>query len=359
MTVLMTGFPGFLGSALLPGILRRTDSTAICLVQSKFAALANHRVADLTSADPSLRGRIELVEGDITQTGLGLPAATLTEVSEAWHLAAAYDLAVAREVAVRINVDGTRNVLNALEHCPKLTRLHYFSTCYVSGRYAGPFSEDDLEVGAPFNNFYEETKHLAEADVRWRMSAGMPATIYRPSIVVGDSRTGETQKFDGPYFIMQWLLRQPRRAILPVAGDPTMTRVNVVPRDFVIDAVNYLSGLSVSEGRTYNLADPRPLTVDEMTDVLARVTGRDLIKVRLPRKLAKAALAHVPGVYRLMRIPPEAVDYFAHPTFYLTDNCRADLADGPVVGPPPFASYVDRLVEFMRCHPEVSSAAMF
>lgn len=358
MTVLMTGFPGFLGSALLPRILNRTDGTAICLVQSKFATLAKRRVAELSAASPSVSGRIELVEGDITQPGLGLAAGALSEVTEAWHLAAVYDLAVAREVAMRINVDGTRNVLDALEQCPNLTRLHYFSTCYVSGRYAGPFGEDDLEVGAPFNNHYEETKHLAEADVRWRMSAGMPATIYRPSIVVGDSRTGETQKFDGPYFVMQWLLRQPRHAILPVAGDPTMTRVNVVPRDFVVDAVSYLSGLAISEGRTYQLADPQPLTVEEMTDVLARVTGRQLVKIPLPRKLAKGSLAHVPGLYRLMRIPPEAVDYFTHPTFYLTDHCRADLADGPV-GPPPFTGYVDRLVDFMRRHPEVGSAAMF
>jgi thioester reductase-like protein len=198
MTVLMTGFPGFLGSALLPGILKRTDTAAICLVQSKFAALATRRVAELSTADPSIRGRIQLVEGDITEPGLGLGADALNDVTEAWHLAAAYDLTVAREVAVPDNVDGTRNVLDALERCPTLTRLHYFSTCYVSGRYAGPFREDDLEVGAPFNNYYEKTKHLAEVDVRRRMSAGMPATIYRPSIVVGDSRTGETQKFDGP-----------------------------------------------------------------------------------------------------------------------------------------------------------------
>jgi len=358
MTVLMTGFPGFLGGALLPGILRRTDGAAICLVQSKFVAVAKQRVAELSSAEPSLQGRIQLVEGDITQPGLGLGADALKEVTEAWHLAAVNDLAVACEVAVRFNVDGTRNVLDALERCPGLTRLHYFSTCYVSGRYAGPFSEDDLGVGAPFNNYYEETKHLAEADVRRRMSAGMPATIYRPSIVVGDSRTGETQKFDGPYFIMQWLLRQPRHAILPVAGDPTMTRVNVVPRDFIVDAVGYLSGRSVSEGQTYQLADPHPLTVDEMVDTLARATGRELIKVPLPRKLAKVSLARVPGLYRLMRIPPEAVDYFAHPTFYLTDHCRADLA-GSGIGPPAFASYVDHLVEYMRSHPEVSSAAMF
>jgi nucleoside-diphosphate-sugar epimerase len=111
--------------------------------------------------------------------------------------------------------------------------------------------------------------------VRRRISAGMPATIYRPSIVAGDSRTGETQKFDGPYFIMQLLLRQPRHAIMPMPGDPTMTRVNVVPRDFIVNAVEYLSGRSVSEGRTYQLADPRPLTVDELVDAIGRATGRE------------------------------------------------------------------------------------
>jgi nucleoside-diphosphate-sugar epimerase len=358
MTVLMTGFPGFLGSALLPGIVHRTDTAAICLVQPKFTALAKQRVTQLSAAEPALQGRIQVADGDITQPGLGLGIDVLSDVTEAWHLAAAYDLTVSREVAFRVNVEGTRNVLDALERCPRLTRLHYFSTCYVSGRYAGPFGEDDLEVGAPFNNYYEETKHLAEADVRRRMSAGMPATIYRPSIVVGDSRTGETQKFDGPYFIMQWLLRQPRHAVLPVAGDPTLTRVNVVPRDFIVNAVGYLSGRSVSEGRVYQLADPRPLTVDEMADALAQATGRKLIKVPLPRKLAKGSLARVPGLYRLMRIPPEAVDYFAHPTFYLTDHSRADLAGGGIEAPP-FLNYVDQLVAYMRSHPEVSSAAMF
>ncbi|BBX63989.1 3-beta hydroxysteroid dehydrogenase [Mycobacterium saskatchewanense] len=358
MTVLMTGFPGFLGTALLPRILKRTDDSAICLVQPKFATQAERRASELSSADPFLEGRIRLVEGDITQPGLGLAADVLAGVTEAWHLAAAYDLTVARDIAVRVNVDGTRNVLDALERCPKLTRLHYFSTCYVSGRYAGPFGEDDLEVGAPFNNYYEETKNLAEADVRWHMSAGMPATIYRPSIVVGDSRTGETQKFDGPYFVLRLLLRQPRRAIVPMAGDPTMTRVNVVPRDFVIDAVEYLSGRPGSEGRTYQLADPRPLTVDEMADTLAEATGRELVKVRMPRKLAKASLAHVPGVQRLFGIPPELVDYFTLPTHYLTDHTRADLA-GSGIEVPAFRSYVDRLVRYVRGHPEVGSAAMF
>jgi thioester reductase-like protein len=364
MTVLMTGFPGFLASALLPGILRRTGGGATCLVQPKYADLAARRAEELAAADASLAGRVQLVEGDITKPGLGLNGrGGLDEVTEVWHLAAVYDLAVERELAVRVNVEGTRNVLDTITGCPGLERLHYFSTCYVSGRYAGPFGEDDLEVGAPFNNYYEETKHDAEAEVHRRMAAGLPATIYRPSIVVGDSRTGETQKFDGPYFVMQWLLRQPKLvalpkfALLPLAGDPAVTRINVVPRDFIIDAVSYLSGQPQSQGRTYQLADPDPLTIAEMVDTLALATGRKVIKVGLPREVAKGALAHVPGAYKLLRIPPEAVDYYAHPTHYLSDHTQADLASSGI-HVPPFASYVDRLVEFMQQHPEIGSAAM-
>jgi thioester reductase-like protein len=359
MTVFMTGFPGFLASALLPGILSRTGGEAICLVQAKFAGVASRRIEELAAADSSLAGRIRLLEGDITQPGLGLGRGgdQLGEVTEAWHLAAVYDLAVERELAVRVNVDGTRNVLDAVERCPSLQRVHYFSTCYVSGRYAGPFSEDDLDVGAPFNNHYEETKHEAEVDVRRRMTAGLPATIYRPAIVVGDSRTGETQKYDGPYFILQWLMRQPRRAVMPVAGDPSMTRVNVVPRDFIVDAVVYLSGHADSQGRTYQLADPNPLTVKEMSETLARAADRKLMIVPLSRGLAKGALAYVPGMQRLMRIPPEAVDYFAHPTYYLTEHVRRDLA-GSGIEVPSFPSYVNKLAEFMKRHPEIGSAAM-
>ncbi|MGN6170723.1 MAG: SDR family oxidoreductase [Solirubrobacteraceae bacterium] len=357
MTVLMTGFTGFLGSALLPEILNRTGGEAECLVQAKYAALAARRIDQLVAADGSLKGRITPIEGDITAPGLGLREGALDDVTEVWHLAAVYDLAVGRAQALRVNVDGTYNVLDALERCPKLERLQYVSTCYVSGRYAGPFAEDDLDVGAPFNNFYEETKHLAEVEVRRRMAAGLPATIYRPSIVVGDSRTGETQKYDGPYFILQWLLRQRIYAVVPIAGDPTTTRVNVVPRDFVISAVAHLSGHPNAKGRTYHVADPHPLTVEEMTDVLGKATSRKLIKVQLPKRLAKDALAHVPGAYQLTGIPAEAVDYFAHPTHYLTDHLREDLA-GSGIQAPAFPTYVEQLVAFMQRHPKIGSAAM-
>jgi nucleoside-diphosphate-sugar epimerase len=357
MTVLMTGFPGFLASSLLPSIVQRTGERVTCVVQSKYAEVAARRVAGLVATDASLATHIRLVEGDITQPHLALGRHGPHDVTEVWHLAAVYDLAVERDLAVRVNVDGTRNVLDTAERYPHLRRLHYFSTCYVSGRYAGPFGEDDLEVGAPFNNYYEATKHEAEVEVRLRMAGGLPATIYRPSIVVGDSHTGETQKFDGPYFIMQWLLRQPHYAVMPLAGDPTTTRVNVVPRNYIVEAVAHLSSLERSQGRTYQLADPHPLTVAEMSAALAQATDRRVMIVSVPRRIAKVGIRRVPGAHTLLRIPAEAVDYFAHPTHYLTDHTRADLA-GSGIAVPPFREYVDRLVAFMQEHQEIGSAAM-
>ncbi len=359
MTVLMTGFPGFLGGALLPRLLAGTDDTAVCVVQPKYAALAERRLAQLATEEPSLAGRVELVPGDITQPRVGLadPERLGADVTEIWHLAAAYDLAVPRDIGLRVNVEGTRNVLDVAGRCPRLDRFHHFSTCYVSGRYAGPFGEDDLEVGAPFNNAYEETKHLAETEVRSRMATGLPATIYRPSIVLGDSRTGETQKFDGLYFVIQLLLRQPRVAVLPVFGDPTAFRANIVPSDFVVDAVAHLSRLPQSRGRTYHLADPRPLTVDEWYVALGEVTGRRVVRVPLPERMTRAAVGRVPGASRLLGLPSELLDYFVHPTHYLTTHTEADLA-GTGIACPPFLSYADRIVDFMRNHRGVPSEAM-
>ncbi|MCP4200469.1 MAG: NAD-dependent epimerase/dehydratase family protein [bacterium] len=359
-TVFFTGFPGFLGSELLPRVLERRDKDrAVCLVQPKFVDLAEQRVADLTGSHRELAGRIDLVCGDITEAGLGLenPADLAEDVSEIFHLAAVYDLMVRRPVAVRINVDGTRHMLDFAEQCPQLERFQYVSTCYVSGRYAGIFREGDLDLGQDFNNYYEETKFLAEIEVQARMDAGLPATIYRPAVVVGDSETGATQKYDGPYFVIRWLLRQPALAVLPVVGDPTAVRVNLVPRDFVIDAIAYLSGQSVSLGEVYQLADPKPLTVDELIDLVGDATRRRVLKIPSMRTVAKAALDYLPGAQWLMQIPSAAIDYFAHPTHYTTDNTIRDL-EGTGIEVPRLDAYMPHLVAFVREHPDVGSKAM-
>lgn len=359
--VVITGYPGFLGSQLLPRILRRLpdDVRAVCLVQQKFHALAQQRRDELGASHPALAARVELVDGDITHERLGLtaPRELADDTIEIHHLAAIYDLAVERSLAMKVNLDGTRQVLDFAGECRNLRRLHYMSTCYVSGRYAGAFSEHDLDKGQTFNNHYEEAKYLAELEVQGRMRAGLPATIYRPSIVVGDSSTGETQKYDGPYFVLQWILRQARYAIMPVVGDVDRTRVNVVPRDYTIGAIDWLGGLEKSLGKVYQLCDPNAPTVREMLDTIQAATQHRIIEVKLPTWLARAALEHVPGVERLLRIPVEMLAYFVHPTYY---TCEATLADleGSGLRCPRFAEYAPRLVRYMRAHPDIQSAAM-
>ncbi len=362
-TVFLTGFPGFLGSRLLPRILRRSPGVrATCLVQARFEAQAKDRVLALETDDPALAGRIDLAVGDLTAPGLGLDPAERVRLAarttEIWHLAAVYDLSVARDVGMRVNVEGTRNVLRFASDCPGLQRHHYVSTCYVSGRHCGPFREDDLDVGQLFNNYYEETKFLAEVEVAEARAGGMPTTVYRPAIVVGDSRTGDTQKFDGPYFLLQWLLRQPRSAaVVPYVGDPTMVRFNMVPSDFVLDAVDHLSGLEASAGRTYQLADPSPLTVDALLDEMGRATDRRAIRLRLPHRLTTWTLAHVGPVARYVGIPASAVEYFVHPTHYDTTAATRDLA-GSGIACPAVPDYLPTLVRFMREHAEANVGVM-
>jgi thioester reductase-like protein len=359
-TIFFTGVPGFLGSSLLPVVLGRApNAEALCLVQPKFMELAGRRVVEMERDDPSLADRIRLVEGDITVPGLGVADADAIapRVTEIFHLAAAYDLAIPRAVGVRVNVDGTRNMLDFAASCPRLARFQYVSTCYVSGRFDGVFTEADLERGQHFNNYYEETKYLAEVLVRDAGRDGLPVTVYRPAIVVGDSRTGATQKYDGPYTALRWLLRQPKLAVMVVVGDPKKTRMNIVPRDFVVEAIAHLSGLERSRGVVYQLADRAPLTIEEILRAMAEATGRRMLLLRVPVTLGKAALRYVPGLYPLVGIQPEALDYMTQPTSYATTNADRDLM-GTGIEPPPFRSCIPGMARFVAENPSLATAAM-
>jgi thioester reductase-like protein len=355
----MTGFPGFLGSALLPRLLaRRADERAICLVPPQHLETAHQRLASLEAEHPGTAGRVELVVGDLTAAHLGLAPRRrrlVDDVEEVWHLAAVYDLAVPAAIARAVNVDGTARVLELCTNLPRLRRLHHVSTCYVSGRYAGEFGEDQLEEGQEFRNHYESTKHEAEVLVRKAMAGGLAATVYRPGIVVGDSETGETQKYDGPYFLASFLRRQPVVALVPAV--PPGARFCLVPRDFVVDAMDRLSARADSVGRTYALTDPDPPTVREVVGTFARILDKRVIWVPVPVWLTKAALGHVPGLERLLGLPAESIEYSTSPTTYSTVNTLADL-EGTGVRCPRFVDYADRLLQFMTTHPEIDAKAM-
>lgn len=365
MTTFLTGFPGFLGSALLERLLARGERVD-CLVQPKFREEAESRAAEVVDdavgvADEEIddwRECVTLHDGDVTDPTLGLDGDTYDDlrarVDEAYHLAAVYDLGVGRDLAEAVNVDGTRHVLDFVDGA--VDRFHYVSTCYVSGRYDGLFTESMLEAGQSFNNHYEETKYRAEVAVQERMRDGLTTTIYRPAIAVGDSRTGATQKYDGPYYLLQLLLRQPRIALTPRLGDPDEYEVNLVPRDFVVDAVAHLSALDDSADTVYQLCDPSPPTVRELTRILGNATGRRVVSVPLTTGIVKRALKW-PVVDDVARVEPETMNYFTLPTRYTCSNTVRDLA-GSDIECPPFEAYVDRLVEFFRDHPEIDADAM-
>lgn len=361
-TIFFTGFPGFLGTELLPRVLGREDEevTATCLIQSKFRDLAEARIAELEKQDPALVGRIELVEGDITLPDLGLGDRydeLAEDTVEVFHLAAVYDLAVPSEIARKVNVEGTRHVCDFAEAAD--ARHQYVSTCYVSGRVTGAFTEDDLVVERQtFNNHYEATKHAAEVIVRERMEAGHPTTIYRPAIVSGDSETGATQKFDGVFFAIRLIMRQPGSiAVTPLAGNPEAHTVNLVPRDYVVDAIAELSQRDDTVGTCYHLADPRPFTVRKILDTLEEVSGKRIITVPLATWMAKGAIEKVPGVQQLMQLPSDFVDYFTHPVHYTATNTQKAL-EGTGVSLPDKTEWFRALVEFYQANPDVSSDAM-
>jgi thioester reductase-like protein len=353
--ILMTGFPGFLGSALLPRILsRRPGARAVCLIQEHHLATARERLQAIESEHPAAAGRVDLVSGDITAEGLGL-AEPLDDVTEVWHLAAVYDLAVPETAAWRVNVDGTANIIAFCRTQPAFERLQYVSTCYVSGRYPGEFTEEMLEEGQEFHNHYERTKYEAERLVRAAIAEGLPATIYRPGIVVGDSHTGETQKYDGPYFVADYMQRVPGATFLPDV-DPTV-RASLVPRDFVVDAMDVLSVQDRSLGKTYQLTDPDPPTGREVAEIIGGHLGKRLVWLPIPVPVIRELLDSVPGLELLTGLPAETLDYFSFPTTYGTEQTTADLA-GTGVSCPRFTDYAAALLDFMAAHPEIDGKAM-
>ncbi len=353
----MTGFPGFLGSALLPRVLLHDGvDRVLCVIQEHFREQAQARLAAIVAAHPHAEGRVELIGGDIRVAGLGLDAQSVAAVDTVWHLAAVYDLHVEAELAHEVNVVGTRNVVEFSRSRPDLKRLQYVSTCYVSGAYEGVFREEDLEMGQRFQNHYEETKYEAEKIVRAAMAEGLPATIYRPGVVVGDSGTGQTQKFDGPYFLAHLLQMQPGVAVVPQVADPDGVVFSTVPRDFVIDAMDALAQMEVSRGKTYALTDPNPPTVREMVDTFADHLGRRVMWLPLPMGLASRLLG-LPGLENLLGIPAETLDYLGFPTRFDTTNASTDLI-GTGITCPAFADYAPNLIRFFRDNPDTTSAAM-
>jgi thioester reductase-like protein len=345
----VTGFPGFIGGRLVEALLEEApDSRVVALVEPRMCDKAEEVAAKLDG------GRIEVLPGDITKRRLDLSDEDYErlagELSAIYHLAAIYDLAVPLDIATRVNVDGTGNVLTLCEDCERLERLHYVSTAYVAGDRIGTVYEHELTMGQGFKNHYESTKFQAEVWVRQAMGR-VPITVYRPAIVVGDSRTGETPKFDGPYYALRVISRATRmKQPIPRFGR-SGAPFNVVPVDFIIEAMTTADDVPELAGSTLHLVDPEPVTAAEMFDLLAEEYAGKTTAYRLPPKVVAGSL-RVPAVKKLFSgAPPESIRYLNHPVSFDTRSAR-ELLEPKGVRCPRLEEYVKPIVDFFKQHEE-------
>ena len=347
--ILFTGFPGFIGTRVVRSLVRADPELRVAaLVEPRFADRARD-VAQRIDGE-----RIEVLEGDISERGLGLADDQLerlrAEVTIAYHLAAIYDLAVPLDTAQRVNVDGTGNVLDVCADCERLERLNYVSTAYVAGDRTGVVYEHELVFGQGFKNHYESTKFQAEVWVREAMDK-VPVTIYRPAIVVGDSQTGETQKFDGPYYMLRTISRTMRMGgRIPQFG-ASNAPFNVVPVDFVVDALVAAAADPATLGETLHLVDPEPITALELMRLLSQEYAGKQPSYKLPPKMIEMSLRRKAVRKAFSGAPPESIVYLNHSVRFDTRRANDLLARHGLLCPR-FEEYVGPIVRFFREHEE-------
>jgi thioester reductase-like protein len=351
--VFLTGFPGFIAKRLVDRLLRKDpEASFVFLVESRLERTADQALRDLQAKHPALGSRSKIVTGDVTRPLLGLGRDTynllVAGTTHVWHLAAIYDLAVPEAIAYRVNVVGTANVLDFCGACRNLQRLDYVSTCYVSGLRRGLVLEKELDEGQAFKNHYESTKCWAEIEVRRRMDS-IPTCIHRPAIVIGDSKTGDTDKYDGPYFLIAALLKVPTFVPLINIGAGHST-LNLVPVDWLVAAMAELWVQGEALGKAVHLADPYPHASREVFGGILQAMGFRKPVVDVPPALLETSLS-VDSLRRFLRVPKELVTYANFEVHYDTTNQRK-LLERTGVSCPDLLSYLPVLVDYVKRNPK-------
>lgn len=351
-TFFVTGFPGFIAERLVER-LAREEFQFFLLVESRFVERAIETIGLIAEDKKIPLENFAVIEGDITKPGLGMDAddaATIRyETTDVFHLAAVYDLAVERDVAVRVNLEGTKNVNEFVKSVRHLKRYNYISTCYVAGKRTGQIGEGELEHDKGFRNFYEETKYLAEMEVE-QLKKDLPVTIFRPSVVVGDSETGETTKYDGIYYLILYLRKAPYLLRAVNVGNAAV-KLNLVPVNFVVNAIAELALDEKATGKTFAIADPEPLTTAELFDAIAfEMTGRRS-EFAPPPKLVEWFLSK-PFSPPITGLPTYGVPYFFLEQTYDTSAAK-ELLDTHGIKCPNFRDYVGNLLKFVDENPEL------
>ena len=360
MSYFVTGATGFIGRHLVSNLLKRKGSVHVLLRKGshkKLAAIGKQMGWDMS--------RVIAVNGDMTAAKCGVGAAQLRALSgnvkHFFHLAAIYDLTADAEAQRKANVDGTRNALD-LAVAIKAGCFHHTSSIAAAGLYPGVFREDMFDEAEGLDDPYLRTKHDSEGLVRdekrikWR--------IYRPGMVVGHSRTGEMDKIDGPYYFFSLLkrLRQMLPPWMPMLGVEG-GRINIVPVDFVADAMDHIAHKPKLDGQCFHLVDPDPKRVGEVLNLFARAGHAPEMTMRIDTRMfafvpsaITGAIGGLPPMRRFIglllrdfRIPREALKFINYPTRF--DNRETERAlKGSGIQVPALDGYAWRLWDYWERH---------
>ncbi|MGA2321388.1 MAG: SDR family oxidoreductase [Solirubrobacteraceae bacterium] len=363
MAYFVTGATGFIGRRLVERLLENRQGKVYVLVRESSTA----RLEDLIERWSLLTGtsaanRIEPVLGDLRRPLLGIEQERVSElrgkITHFFHLAAVYDMTAPAQRNTAVNVGGTTHAVE-LARAVDAKHLHHVSSIAVAGEYRGLFKEDMFDEGQRLPSPYHLTKFESERIVRDQTY--VPWRVYRPGIVVGDSKTGEMDKIDGPYYFFKAIQRM--RHLLPewvplVGLD--LGRTNVVPVDWVAGALEHIAHQPNLDGTAFHLTDPRPQRVDELVNELAAAAHAPRFAVSIDKRFTDplprwplALATQLPPlrqvrnlVLRELGIPAQVVAHMELiPTF---DTTRAGLAlaGTPLERPPPLHDYAARLWDY-------------
>lgn len=347
MRYVVTGGTGFIGRRVVSRILALHDEAEVFVLVRR-ASLARFEELAAEWGD-----RAKPLVGDLTSAGLGLAdLADLGPVDHVVHCAAIYDMTVDAATQQAANVEGTRAVI-------ELTRtlgaaLHHVSSIAVAGNYPGIFTEDDFDVSQELPTPYHQTKFEAEQLVR--ATPGLRYRVYRPAVVVGDSRTGEMDKVDGPYYFFGVLSRLAALPKFTPMMVPDTGRTDIVPVDYVVDAMVALVHAEGRDGQTFHLTSPKPIGLKDIYRGVAREAGLPPLRGTLPGATA-APVLKATGRAKILRnmaatqlgIPGEVLDVVDLAPSFASENTVAAL-QGTGIVLPEFASYAPKLWRYWAEH---------
>lgn len=349
MRYVVTGGTGFIGRRVISRILSREPDAEVWVLVRRESLTRFERLAQ------NWDERAKPLVGDLTLTDLGLTEADIAELGDVAHVvhcAAIYDMTVGESEQRAANVDGTRAVIELARRLD--ATLHHVSSIAVAGNHRGVFTEDDFDVAQDLPTPYHQTKF--EAELLVRSAPGLRYRVYRPAVVVGDSHTGEMDKIDGPYYFFGVLARLASLPRFTPMMLPDSGRTNVVPVNFVVEAVVHLMHAEGKDGETFHLTAPTTIGLRDIYRGVAAEAGLPPLRGSLPRATAAPVLrarGRVKAVRNIIAtqlgIPGDVLDVVELRPTFTADNATAALR-GSGIAVPEFCSYAPKLWRYWAEH---------